>query len=82
MESRGTIFCAQMQTRIIDILLDEIYCSEECFLERSRVLIRKAGVLRSSGMQNISCCLESLSEAVSLLVVGFKSLDAVSIFFP
>ncbi|XP_022681893.1 separase [Setaria italica] len=67
-EPRGTIFCAQMQTRIIDILLDEMYSPEEYFLERSRVLVRKAGVLRSSGMQNISSCLESLSEAISLLL--------------
>nr|TKW23443.1 hypothetical protein SEVIR_4G292500v2 [Setaria viridis] len=67
-EPRGAIFCAQMQTRIIDILLDEMYSPEEYFLERSRVLVRKAGVLRSSGMQNISSCLESLSEAISLLL--------------
>ncbi|CAD6335384.1 unnamed protein product [Miscanthus lutarioriparius] len=40
---------------------------EEYFLERSRVLIRKAGVLRSSGMQNISSCLEFLSKAILLL---------------
>lgn len=74
MEPRGTIFCTQMQTRILDILLDEIYFSEECFLERSRVLIRKACVLRSSGMQNINSCLESLSKAISLLAVGLNHL--------
>lgn len=73
-EPRGTIFCAQMQTRIIDILLDEMYSPEEYFLERSRVLVRKAGVLRSSGMQNISSCLESLSEAISLLLVSLNPL--------
>ena len=43
-------------------------------LERSRVLIKKTGVLRSSGMENISSCLESLSKAVSLLVVGLNHL--------
>jgi hypothetical protein len=43
-------------------------------LERSRVLIKKAGVLRSSGMENISSCLESLSKAISLLVVGLNHL--------
>ncbi|KAG8072566.1 hypothetical protein GUJ93_ZPchr0006g41913 [Zizania palustris] len=66
-ESRGTMFCVQMQTRIIDILLNKIYCSKEYYLERSRVLVRKAHTLRASGMQSISSCLESLSEAISLL---------------
>ncbi|KAL6633464.1 hypothetical protein ACP70R_026135 [Stipagrostis hirtigluma subsp. patula] len=67
MNSRGTVFCAEMQMRIIDILLNEIYCSKEYYLERSRVLVRKAGVLRASGVENISSCLKSLSEAISLL---------------
>ncbi|XP_062221862.1 separase [Phragmites australis] len=67
MESRGTTFCAKMQMRIIDILLGEIYCAKFFCLERSRVLVRKAGALRASGVQNISSCLESLSEAISLL---------------
>jgi hypothetical protein len=74
MEPQGTIFCAQMQIRILDILLDEIYSSEEYFLERSRVLIRKAGVLRSSGMKNISNCLEFLSKSISLLAVSLNHL--------
>ena len=43
-------------------------------LERSRVLIRKAGVLRSIGLENISSGLESLSKAISLLVVGLNHL--------
>ena len=68
MESRATMLCANMQNRIIDILLNEIYCSKEYYLDRSKVLVRKARILRASGVQNISSCLESLSEAISLLV--------------
>uniref|UniRef100_A0A0D9VLJ7 Separase n=1 Tax=Leersia perrieri TaxID=77586 RepID=A0A0D9VLJ7_9ORYZ len=66
-ESRGTMLCVEMQKKIIDILLNKIYCSKENYLERSRVLVRKARVLRASGVQSISSCLESLSEAISLL---------------
>ncbi|XP_037451889.1 separase-like isoform X2 [Triticum dicoccoides] len=67
MESRATMLCGNMQIRIIDILLNELYCSKEYYLDRSKVLVRKAHALRSSGVQNISRCLESLSEAISLL---------------
>ncbi|EMS65712.1 Separin [Triticum urartu] len=66
-ESRVTMLCANMQHRIVDILLNEIYCSKEYYLDRSKVLVRKACILRGSGVQNISNCLESLSEAISLL---------------
>ncbi|XP_014756517.1 separase isoform X2 [Brachypodium distachyon] len=67
MESHATVLCAQMQNMIIDILLNELYCSKGYYLERSRVLVRKARVLRASGVQKISSCIESLSEAISLL---------------
>jgi hypothetical protein len=67
-KSRVTMLCANMQNRIIDILLNEIYCSEEYYVDRSKVLVRKARILRASGVENISSCLESLSEAISLLV--------------
>ncbi|KAM0870738.1 hypothetical protein ACQ4PT_039815 [Festuca glaucescens] len=66
-KSRVTMLCANMQNRIIDILLNEIYCSEEYYVDRSKVLVRKARILRASGVENISSCLESLSEAISLL---------------
>uniref|UniRef100_A0ACD5YX29 Uncharacterized protein n=1 Tax=Avena sativa TaxID=4498 RepID=A0ACD5YX29_AVESA len=67
MESRAAMLCANMQNRIIDILLNEIYCSKEYYLDRSKMLVRKARALRASGVQNISSCLKSLSEAISLL---------------
>ncbi|CAM0943846.1 unnamed protein product [Alopecurus aequalis] len=68
-ESRAPVLCADMQNRIIDILLNEIYCSssKEYYLDRSRVLVRKARTLRAAGVQNISSCLDSLSKAISLL---------------
>lgn len=68
MEARGSVFSAEMQTRVITILLDEIYCSKEHFQERSRILVRKAGTLRARGVVEISSCLDTLSEAISLLV--------------
>jgi hypothetical protein len=68
------MLCANMQNRIIDVLLNEIYCSKEYYLDRSKVLVRKAHILRASGVQNISSCLESLSEAISLLVSPLPSL--------
>ncbi|XP_047080035.1 separase-like [Lolium rigidum] len=67
MESRATMLCANMQNKIIDILLNEIYCSKEYYLDRSKVLVRKARALRASGVQNISSCLVCLSDAISLL---------------
>ncbi|KAG2661846.1 separase-like isoform X2 [Panicum virgatum] len=67
METRGSKFCAEMQIRVIDVLLDKIYYLEEHCLQRSRFLVRKAGALRACGVQNIESCLESLSEAISLL---------------
>lgn len=72
-EARSIEFCSKMQIRIIDVLLHKIYCTKEHFLERSRVLIRKAGALRASGVENIKNCLESLRDAISLLV----SLDHI-----
>ena len=72
-EAQSTEFCSKMQIRIIDVLLHKIYCSKEHFLERSRVLLRKAGALRASGVENIKSCLESLHDAISLLV----SLDPI-----
>ena len=74
METRGSKFSAEMQIRVIDVLLDKIYYLEEHCLQRSRFLVRKAGALRACGVQNIESCLESLSEAISLLV----SLKAAS----
>jgi hypothetical protein len=68
MKSRATMLCANMQNRIIHILLNEIYCSKEYYLDRSKVLVRKARALRASGVQNISSCLVCLSDAISLLV--------------
>jgi separase len=68
MEARNKTFCAKMQMRIIDILFNELYCSKEYNLERSRVLVRKAGALRASGVKHIHSCLKYLSEAISLLV--------------
>ena len=68
METRGSKFSAEMQIRVIDVLLDKIYYLEEHCLQRSRFLVRKAGALRACGVQNIESCLKSLSEAISLLV--------------
>ncbi|XP_039791546.1 separase-like isoform X3 [Panicum virgatum] len=67
METRGSKFSTEMQIRVIDVLLDKIYYSEEHCLQRSRFLVRKAGALRACGVQNIESCLKSLSEAISLL---------------
>ncbi|OQU85801.1 hypothetical protein SORBI_3004G312400 [Sorghum bicolor] len=66
-KAQSTEFCSKMQIRIIDVLLHKIYCSKEHFLERSRVLVRKAGALRASGVENIKSCLECLHDAISLL---------------
>nr|CAB3451207.1 unnamed protein product [Digitaria exilis] len=66
-EPQCSKFCAEMQIRIIDVLLDKIYYSKEYYLERSEFLVRKSGALRACGSQNIKSCLESLSEAMYLL---------------
>ncbi|KAF8730257.1 hypothetical protein HU200_017239 [Digitaria exilis] len=77
-EPQCSKFCAEMQIRIIDVLLDKIYYSKEYYLERSEFLVRKSGALRACGSQNIKSCLESLSEAMYLLDSSQSSTTVIN----
>lgn len=61
-------FCIRMRTKIIDILLEDIYNTEESNLEKSRILIEKAKVLRAHGLERVKECMQCLEAAISTLV--------------
>ncbi|WOL20055.1 hypothetical protein Cni_G28857 [Canna indica] len=67
MESRNPNFCQEMELKVMNILLDDVYTSKDYNLQRSRILIRKGRTFRARGTEGLSKCLECLSEAISLL---------------
>lgn len=58
------------QTRIelADILLKDVYVTEDMYIERARILIWKARMTRTSGIEHLTECIDFLSEAISILV--------------
>ncbi|KAG8650212.1 hypothetical protein MANES_07G013200v8 [Manihot esculenta] len=69
-EGMGTIYpelCQQKQIKIIDILLQDIYFTQDCYLERSRILLQKGRALRASGFEGLTGCIQCVSEAISII---------------
>ncbi|CAI9103911.1 OLC1v1002504C4 [Oldenlandia corymbosa var. corymbosa] len=62
-----SIFSSKMRMEIIEILLEKLYGSNDTCVEKSRVLIAKAGELRDLGSENLDECFQCLSEAISIL---------------
>lgn len=60
--------CSKMQINIIDALLKDVYVTEDKCLQRGRLLIMKARVLRSCGTERLSNCIQCLSLAISAVV--------------
>ncbi|XP_058007009.1 separase isoform X2 [Hevea brasiliensis] len=59
--------CQRMQIKIIDILLQDFYFTQDCYLERSRILLKKGRSLRTSGHEGLTDCIRCLSEAISII---------------
>lgn len=57
-----------MQIKIADILLKDVYVTEDMHIERARILIWKARMTRASGTEHLDDCIRFLSEAISILV--------------
>ncbi|VVB12005.1 unnamed protein product, partial [Arabis nemorensis] len=57
----------QTRIKIADILLKDVYVTKSMHVERSRILIWKARMARTSGTEHLSDCICFLSEAISLL---------------
>ncbi|CAE6181743.1 unnamed protein product [Arabidopsis arenosa] len=57
----------QTRIKITDILLKDVYVTEDMHIERARVLIWKAQMTRTSGTEHITECICFLSEAISIL---------------
>lgn len=67
-ESRHPILCRRMQLKIINILLCNVYIRKDCYLQRSRLLVKKGRFHRACGVDGLNSCIQCLSEAVSILV--------------
>ncbi|XP_078151453.1 separase-like isoform X2 [Carex rostrata] len=67
LESRYPNLCKIMQKKVTEVLLEDLYCEEDYFLERSRILVAKARALRASGVDGLGDSLACLLEAISLL---------------
>ncbi|XP_058089660.1 separase [Magnolia sinica] len=81
MDARNPNLCQSMQLKIIDTLLIDIYVTEDHYLQRSRVLVRKGRLLRASGIDGLNSCLHFLSEAISILnnVCSESSIGSTSL---
>ncbi|XP_052179939.1 separase isoform X3 [Diospyros lotus] len=59
--------CQKMQMDIIAVLLENVYVSDDCCLERSKILIAKGRELRASGIEGLNGCVQCLSDAISTM---------------
>lgn len=57
-----------MKMKVINVLLEEIYVTNESTVEKCRVLIQKAKSLRALGLEQLDKGIQCLSDAVSTLV--------------
>ncbi|XP_024005725.1 separase isoform X2 [Eutrema salsugineum] len=57
----------QTRIEIADILLKDVYVTEDMHLERARILIWKARMTRTFGTERLTDCIDFLSEAISIL---------------
>ncbi|KAI3788961.1 hypothetical protein L2E82_01744 [Cichorium intybus] len=74
MKPLNPTLCKTMQTTITNILLEKIYGTKDCSLEKSRILISKGRESRAYGFEGLNDCIKYLSEAISILS-DYKSKD-------
>ncbi|VFQ59063.1 unnamed protein product [Cuscuta campestris] len=58
-------FCQKMRLKIMSILLDKVYHTEDAYSQRARILIAKSRELRAKGLCHD--CILCLSEAISTM---------------
>ncbi|KAI4304809.1 hypothetical protein MLD38_040275 [Melastoma candidum] len=71
-------FSKKMQMNIINVLLKDIYVTEEKCLQKARLLIIKARVLRSCGIEQLSDCIQCLSLAISAIEAKKRQYLSIS----
>ncbi|KAL0422316.1 UNVERIFIED_CONTAM: Separase [Sesamum latifolium] len=57
-------YCLRMRMRIIDVLLEEVYITNVSNVNKSKILIEKAKVLRANGLARLDECIQCLSNAI------------------
>ncbi|XP_017971182.1 PREDICTED: separase isoform X3 [Theobroma cacao] len=60
-------FCQRMQNKVIDLLMQDVYATENSPLWKARILIRKGRALRINGIEALKNCILCLSEAISIM---------------
>ncbi|XWS55202.1 hypothetical protein CRYUN_Cryun10bG0154400 [Craigia yunnanensis] len=60
-------FCQEMQIKVIDLLMQDVYATEDSPLRKARILIRKGRALRANGIEALKDCIQCLSEAISIM---------------
>ncbi|XP_020266857.1 separase [Asparagus officinalis] len=76
MESRNIDLCQKMQIKVIDTLLNDVLTTEEYNFQRSRILVKKARVLRARGIEGLNDCIKCLNDAISLLQKDIPSIPS------
>ncbi|XWS62549.1 hypothetical protein CRYUN_Cryun06bG0020800 [Craigia yunnanensis] len=60
-------FCQGMQIKVVDLLMQDVYATEDSPSWKSRILIRKGRALRANGIEALKDCIQCLSEAISIM---------------
>ncbi|KAL6545762.1 hypothetical protein OROGR_009636 [Orobanche gracilis] len=60
-------YSLRMRMKIIDVLLEEVYVTNDSCIAKTKILIEKGKVLRAHGVARLDECIQSLSEAISTL---------------
>ncbi|KAI3912246.1 hypothetical protein MKW98_012057 [Papaver atlanticum] len=70
-ESLSMSLSKRMQLKIVDILLLDVYTTDDNCLQRSKILIKKGRVLRTSENEGLNGSTKCVSEAISNLINVF-----------
>ncbi|OVA03751.1 Peptidase C50 [Macleaya cordata] len=65
MEAQNMNLSRRMQLKILNILLLNIYVTEDYCLQKSRILIKQGRLVRTRGIEGLNNCIQCLSEAIS-----------------
>ncbi|KAK7412084.1 hypothetical protein VNO78_03531 [Psophocarpus tetragonolobus] len=59
--------CQKMQTKITDILLQDIYITPDSRFQKAQTLVRKGKAIRFRGIDCLGDCIQCLSEAITIM---------------
>ncbi|KAI9087156.1 hypothetical protein K1719_030791 [Acacia pycnantha] len=57
--------CQQMQMKITDILLQDVYVNPDSCFQKAQALVRKGKALRVGGIEGLKDCIQCFSEAIT-----------------